>query len=144
MYNTAKKQIWFGELRTSKANAIVVHDNQLPDASLGRIYLYNTIRNTIVEYVENIVKVNLHDLDDEQTKAAIVEYNDAWKAARDEFMLKHQSRIDLSKVPDTAPPRKAKPVPEPDEIVDADDDIPELDDDDDDDSFDEMVDDTND
>lgn len=33
MYNTAKKQVWYGELRTSKGNAIVVHDNQLPDAS---------------------------------------------------------------------------------------------------------------
>ncbi|AZG34665.1 MULTISPECIES: hypothetical protein [Shewanella] len=138
MYNTAKKQVWFGELRTSKGNTIVVHDNQLPEASPGRIYLYNTIRNTIVEYVEDIVKVNLYDLDDEQTKVAIAELNEAWKAERAEFMLKHQSRIDLSKVPDTAPSRKAKPVPEPDEIVDTDDDIPELDDDDDDDSFDEM------
>ncbi|UJL42315.1 hypothetical protein KDH10_003476 [Shewanella vesiculosa] len=138
MYNTAKKQVWFGELRTSKGNTIVVHDNQLPQASPGRIYFYNTIRNTIVEYVEDIVKVNLHDLDDEQTKAAIAEFNDAWKAARAEFMLKHQSRIDLSKVPDTAP-RKAKPVPEPDEVIDSDDDIPEFDDsDDDDDSFDEI------
>jgi len=45
----------------------------------------------------------------------------------------------LSKVPDTAPPRKAKPVPEPDEVIDSDDDIPEFDDsDDDDDSFDEI------
>ncbi|QDE32764.1 MULTISPECIES: hypothetical protein [Shewanella] len=139
MYNTAKKQLWFGELRTSKGNTIVVHDNQLPDASPGRIFLYNTIRNTIVEYVEDIVKVNLHDLDDEQTKAAKAEYSGAWEAARAEFMLKHQSRIDLSKVPDTAPPRKAKPVPEPDDIVDTDDDdIPELDDSDDDESFDDM------
>ncbi|WP_350431919.1 hypothetical protein ABIS04_17625 [Shewanella sp. H8] len=139
MYNTAKKQLWFGELRTSKGNTIVVHDNQLPDASPGRIFMYNTIRNTIVEYVEDIVKVNLHDLDDEQTKAAIAEYSDAWQAARAEFMLKHQARIDLSAVPDTAPPRKAKPVPEPDDIVDSDDDdIPELDDSDDDESFDDM------
>ena len=33
MYNTAKKQVWYGELRTSKGNAIVVHDNQPPDTS---------------------------------------------------------------------------------------------------------------
>ena len=141
MYNTAKKQLWVGELRTAKGNAIVIHDNQLPSASPGRIYMFHTVRNTIVEFVEDIVKVNLHDLDDEQIKAAMAEFGDAWKAARAEFMLKHQSRIDLSKVPDTAPPRKAKPVAEPDEIADSDDDIPDFDDDDDgddDDTYDEM------
>ena len=139
MYNTAKKQLWFGDLRTSKGNTIVVHDNQLPEASPGRIFMYNTIRNTIVEYVEDIVKVNLHDLDEQQTKAAMAEFGDAWKVARSEFMAKHQLRIDLSKVPDTAPPRKAKPAPEPDEPINADDDIPEFDDsDDDNDSFDDM------
>jgi hypothetical protein len=144
MYNTTKKQLWFGELRTSKGNTIVVHDNQLPEASPGRIFMYNTIRNKIVEYVEEIVKVNLHDLDEEQTNAAMAEFGDAWKAARAEFMLKHQLQIDVSKVPDTAPPRKVKPVVEPDEVDDlADfDDFDDSDDDDDDDdddiSFDDM------
>jgi hypothetical protein len=126
MYNTAKKQVWFGELRTSKGNTVVVHDNQLPEAPKGRIYLYNTVRNVIGEYVEDIVKVNLYDLSDAEVKAAEAEFGDAFKAARAEFMAKNQTRIDLSKVPDTAPVRKAKPVPEAD-------DLPDLDDSDDDD-----------
>jgi len=141
MYNTAKKQLWFGELRTSKGSTIVVHDNQLPAASPGRIFMYNTTRNKIVEYVEEIVKVNLHDLDDEQINAAMAEFGDAWKAARADFMLKHQLQIDVSKVPDTAPPRKVKPVVEPDEVDDSGDDLVDLDDSDDDDddiSFDDM------
>ena len=142
MYNTAKKQLWFGELRTSQGNTIVVHDNQLPAASSGRIFMYNTIRNKIVEYVEEIVKVNLHDLDDDQTSAAMMEFGDAWKAARAEFMLKHQLQIDVSKIQDTAPPRKVKPVVEPDEVEDSVDKLTDFDDSDDDDdddiSFDDM------
>tara|TARA_R110001583_G_scaffold22377_9_gene84048 strand:+ start:9565 stop:9999 length:435 start_codon:yes stop_codon:yes gene_type:complete len=141
MYNTEKKQLWFGELRTSQGNTIVIHDNQLPEASSGRIFLYNTIRNKIVEYVEEIVKVNLHDLDDGQKKAALSEFGDAWKAARNEFMLKHQLKVDASKVPDTKPPRKVNKVVEPDELENLDDELTDFvdsDDNDDDISFDDM------
>jgi len=119
MYNTAKKQVWYGELRTSKGNAIVVHDNQLPDASPGRIYLYNTDRDAIIEYVEDIVKVNLYDLDEAALKAAEAKFGGAWKAARSQFMSKHQARIDLNNVKETAPVRKAKPEVEPDVESDA-------------------------
>lgn len=147
MYNTVKKQLWFGELRTSQGSTIVIHDNQLPEASPGRIFMYNTTRNKIVEYVEEIVKVNLHDLDDAQTKAAMQEFGDAWKVARTEFMSKHQLRIDVSKVLDTKP-RKLKAVvelDEADEVDDSDDILPDFDDNDDDDdgiSFDDMGDDS--
>jgi hypothetical protein len=139
MYNTAKKQIWFGELRTSKGNTVVVHDNQLPEAPKGRIYLYNTVRNVIVEYVEDIVKVNLHDLEPTQLQVAEAEFADAFKASRAEFMDKNQSRIDITKVPDTAPARKAKPAPEPEP-----DDVADLDDSDDDFGDDEDYEDIND
>ncbi|MCE9687604.1 hypothetical protein LZP73_15560 [Shewanella sp. AS16] len=113
MYNTAKKQLWFGELRTSKGNTIVVHDNQLPDAATGRIYLYNTDRDTIVEYVEDIVKVNLYDLDEAGVKAAEAKFGAAWKEARAQFMAKHQTRVELNNVKEAAPVRKAKPEVEP-------------------------------
>ncbi|AUD59022.1 hypothetical protein AYJ58_05745 [Shewanella sp. Pdp11] len=119
MYNTAKKQVWYGELRTSKGNAIVVHDNQLPDASPGRIYLYNTDRDAIIEYVEDIVKVNLYDLDEAALKAAEAKFGGAWKAARSQFMVKHQARIDLNNVKETAPVRKAKPEVDPEVESDA-------------------------
>lgn len=143
MYNTVKKQLWVGELRTARGNTVVIHDGQLPEASKGRIYLFNTVRNIIIEYVEDIVKVNLHDLDEAQTKVALAEFGDAWQVARAEFMAKQQTRIDLSKVPDTAPPKKAKPAPEPDEIADGDDidDFDDADDSDDDFDMDDGVDD---
>ncbi|QSX36801.1 hypothetical protein [Shewanella sedimentimangrovi] len=115
MYNTAKKQVWYGELRTSRGNTIVVHDNQLPEASPGRIYLYNTERKAIVEYVEDIVKVNLYDLDEGAVKAAEAQFGGAWKAARADFMEKHQARINLSNVKESAPARKSKVEVEPEE-----------------------------
>ncbi|MCL1075451.1 hypothetical protein [Shewanella dokdonensis] len=115
MYNTAKKQVWYGELRTARGNAIVIHDNQLPEASAGRIYLYNTQRKAIVEYVEAIVKPNLYELSDEQLKTAESEFAGAWKSARAEFMQKHSARINLANIKDTAPVRKAKPEPQLDD-----------------------------
>ncbi|MBT1444206.1 hypothetical protein KJI95_06660 [Shewanella sp. JM162201] len=102
MYNTAKKQIWWGELRTARGTAVVVHDNQLPEASAGRIYLYNTERKTIIEYVEDIVKPNLHDLDDASAKSAEGKFGGEWKAARAAFMDKHQTRVNLSNVKETS------------------------------------------
>ena len=127
MYNTAKKQIWFGELRTSRGTSIVVHDNELPDASPGRIYLFNVNRNTIGEYVEDIVKGNLHELDTAQLASVKAEHDVAWLTARAEFMAKHEAHIELSSVPDSAPEVKSKAPVVPDEpmddVMDADDDI---------------------
>ncbi len=103
MYNTAKKQVWIGELRTSRGNTVVIHDNQLPDASPGRVFLYNTDRNAIVEYVEEIVKPNLHELDEAAIKDAESKFSGAWQIARAEFLGKRP------KVEDSAPaPKKAK------------------------------------
>ncbi|WP_144212406.1 hypothetical protein [Shewanella donghaensis] len=125
MYNTAKKQVWFGELRTTRGTSIVIHDNQLPDASPGRIYLYNVSRNTIGEYVEDIVKANLHELTTDQVKTSKAEHEAAWIAARAEFLAKHQAHMELSSVPDSAPPSKSKksePIDKGlDEVVDVDD-----------------------
>ena len=120
MYNTAKKQVWFGELRTSRGTSIVVHDNQLPDASPGRIYLFNVNRNTIGEYVEDIVKVNLHELNIDQVRISKAEHEVAWLAARAEFMAKHEAHIELSSVPDSVPPSKSKVSASIDEDIDID------------------------
>ncbi|MCH1919966.1 hypothetical protein L9G15_11025 [Shewanella sp. A3A] len=117
MYNTAKKQVWYGELRTARGNVVVIHDNQLPEASPGRVFLYNTQRKAIVEYVEDIVKPNLYELSDDQVKAAESAFNGDWKSARSAFMAKQQSRINLANIKDTAPAggRKAKPEPQIDD-----------------------------
>lgn len=104
MYNTANTQVWIGELRTSRGNTVVIHDNQLPDASPGRIYLYNTDRKMIVEYVEEIVKPNLHELDEAAIKDAQSQFSSEWKMARDEFLGKRPKVEDDA----PAPPKKAK------------------------------------
>lgn len=69
--------------------------------------------------MEDIVKVNLYDLDEAALKAAEAKFSGAWKAARAQFMSKHQARIDLNNVKETAPVRKAKPEVEPEVESDA-------------------------
>ena len=121
MYNTSQDPVWFGELRTPRGNTILVHDKQFPEASQGRVYFYNTTRDAIIEYAEDIVSANLHDLDDAQLKAAQAEYGSAWQAARDDFMQKHDGWVEATQ--SKPAPKKAKPVDEP---VDDDSDDAEL------------------
>ncbi|AQS38072.1 hypothetical protein Sps_02925 [Shewanella psychrophila] len=96
MYNTTKTPVWYGELRTARGNVIVIHDKQFPEAQAGRIYLYNAVRDTIIEYAEEIVSGNLHDLDKARIKAAEDTYGAAWDSARSEFMEKHQGWVEAN------------------------------------------------
>ncbi|GGI80122.1 hypothetical protein [Shewanella gelidii] len=112
MYNTAKKQVWYGELRTSRGNTVVIYDKQFPDATPGRVYFYNTQRDSIIEYAEDIVQANLHDLNSSETKAAEEEFGAAWEACRAEFMSQHQAWVDANQAKAT-PAKKTKPEPEP-------------------------------
>lgn len=112
MYKTSKKQVWIGELRTARGTSIVIRDNQLPEASSGRIYLYNAQRNAIVEYVEDIVMPNLHDIDEMAIKAAEKQYGANWKETRAAFMGKHQSLLDLDNASTATPAKKSKAEPE--------------------------------
>ncbi|WP_076414317.1 hypothetical protein [Shewanella sp. UCD-KL12] len=96
MYNTTKTSLWYGELRTARGNAIVIHDKAFPEAQEGRIYLYNAVKDSIIEYAENIVAGNLHDLDKETVKAAEDTYGAAWNSARSEFMEKHQGWVEAN------------------------------------------------
>ncbi|WP_299797274.1 hypothetical protein [uncultured Shewanella sp.] len=117
MYNTVKAAVWYGELRTSRGNAIVIHDKQFPEASAGRIYLYNAERDSIIEYAEEIVKNNLHDLNEEATKAAEDTYGKAWNAARAEFMKKHDGWVEANTTKHTPLINKPDPSPKSDESV---------------------------
>lgn len=121
MYNSSKKTIWIGELRTARGTSVVIHDNQLPEATPGRVYLYNAQRNAIVEYVEDIVKPNLHDIDEAATQSAEKEYSSAWKICRAEFMNKHQALLELEKSQDSKVSKKSKTVTEPESDDDNDD-----------------------
>lgn len=124
MYNTAKKQVWFGELRTPRGNTVVIHDSQLPEASVGRIFLYNTVRKAIVEYVEEIVKPNLHDLEESEIKDAQSKYGSDWKAARDDFLSQRPSVKGVASIaPVAAKKTKQEQEPDDDEAFDDSDDF---------------------
>ena len=118
----SKKPIWIGELRTSRGITVVIHDSQLPEASYGRIYLYNTDRNAIVEYVDEIVKPNLYDIDESAVRDAECKFSERWKATRNEFMEKHKALLELDNTKNTPPAKKpkAEPSPEPELAEDSD------------------------
>ena len=118
MYNTVKAAVWYGELRASRGNAIVIHDKQFPEASAGRIYLYNAERDSIIEYAEEIVKNNLHDLDKKAAKAAEETYGSAWNATRTQFMQKHDGWVEANATKHTPLINKPTPKPKPDEGAD--------------------------
>ena len=68
-YAMVKKIIssdWYGELRSTRGNTIVIRDSKLSPPAQGRIYLYNTERQAIVQYDEKIVSDKLFELDSEQ------------------------------------------------------------------------------
>ncbi|ABV38626.1 conserved hypothetical protein [Shewanella sediminis HAW-EB3] len=121
MYNTVKTAVWYGELRTSRGNAIVIHDKQFPEASAGRIYLYNAERDSIIEYAEEIVKNNLHDLDKKAVKAVEETYGSAWNATRSQFMQKHDGWVEANTTKHTPLIKISKPTPRPKPDEDADD-----------------------
>lgn len=79
----AKTVVWYGELRTKRGNTIVIKDDDLPQpATEGRVYLYNTEREEMVEYVETIVADKLFELDAEQQKAVEKQFGSGWESAR--------------------------------------------------------------
>ncbi|MCL1079722.1 hypothetical protein D5R81_16870 [Parashewanella spongiae] len=95
MNSMTKNQVWYGELRSSRGNTVVIYDKDLPEASSGRIYLYNTSRQAIVEYVKDIVENNLHDLDTSSLKKAQDNFTEAWKSAKNKFLEEHNKHVTL-------------------------------------------------
>ena len=96
MNSMTKQKVWYGELRTSRGNSIVIHDQALPEATPGRIYLYNSNRQAIIEYVKDIVEANLYDLDEASLKQAQKNYAEAWKNARSEFLNSQKNHVELT------------------------------------------------
>lgn len=89
MKNAENADIWYGELRTSKGNTIVIRDDQLPPASKGRIYLYNTDRHSFVQYDESIVTPKLFPLDDDARSEAAKQHENNWATARKQLIRAH-------------------------------------------------------
>ena len=123
MYDTSKEPVWYGELRTARGNTILIHDKEFPEAAAGRVYLYNTVRDAVIEYAEDIVKVNLHDLTDEELKAAKAEYDANWLATRAAFMQQHAGWVEAIHAKPAPAPKKVKIDPEDSASDDDDDDV---------------------
>ncbi|GIU43373.1 hypothetical protein [Shewanella algidipiscicola] len=108
MYDTSTESVWYGELRTARGNTILIHDKEFPEASAGRVYLYNTARDAVIEYAVDIVKVNLHDLTDEEIKAAKAEYDAKWQVTREQFMRQHSAWVEAIHAKPAPAPKKVK------------------------------------
>ncbi len=89
MRKTEQSEVWYGEIRAEKGNVIVIRDSLLPEASHGRIYLYNTQRNAFVQYDESIVTPKLFPLEDKQRQEAEKQFHTDWETAYKQFMRSH-------------------------------------------------------
>lgn len=117
MYDPSSTKVWYGELRTDSGNAVVIYDSQIPPSANGRVYLFNTERGALIEYVEAIVRPKLFDLDADEIKDVRKKYAKVWKAAQKEFNARFGLRSNVVEIK----PQKAKPVPEDADDFDEDD-----------------------
>lgn len=85
MAKKTDSSVWYGELRTKRGNTIVIRDDELPLAAQGRIYLYNTERESLVQYDPIIVSDKLFELDAEQRKQAENQFKSGWEAAKQQL-----------------------------------------------------------
>lgn len=83
-------ETWYGELRTQRGNTIIIRDDHLPAADKGRIYLYNSDRNAIIEYDETIVTPKLFPLSEEEEKRAKAEFDLSWQEVQKKFIKAHK------------------------------------------------------
>ena len=93
MYDASKKTVWYGKLTTAKMSTVVIFDPKLPIPEEGQIYLFNTSRNEIVRYVEDIVRLKLSDLTDSEIKDAKSLFGKGWRSARTAFLQDQPRKI---------------------------------------------------
>jgi hypothetical protein len=104
------KVVWYGKLKIDAKATPVIYDPLISPSIKGCIYLYNSERDTIVQYTWNIVQGLLVDVDKVE-KAAIKKAIDAkWKAARKKFTKSQLYAF-------TAQPKETKPAPPPESIA---------------------------
>lgn len=89
MKNGKRSSISYFELRTTKGNGIVIHDKRIKTRQGGRICLYNTERNAIIQYDEAIVSTKLFPINGEQAELLANQFQGAFKVARKQYMSEH-------------------------------------------------------
>jgi len=81
------KDIWYGVLEAGEKTSPVVLDATL-DASQGKVWLYNHLRNQFVEYARAIVEPKLRELNTEDIPQK--ELDEAFKTALQVFSSSHK------------------------------------------------------
>lgn len=78
-----RKGVWYGMLESvKKGNAVVIWDPILPEAGEGKVFLYNTNKDRVVEYVEAIVVPKLRDLGSKELSDAKRKFATRWEEMR--------------------------------------------------------------
>ena len=100
MYSNNKKSVWYGALKTSKSDAIVIFDPDIP-APKGKLLLFNTERGAFVPYLEEIVAEKLHDLSKEEERGVKKSHGSAFQKAKKLVMKKNKVSLKDEKSPPT-------------------------------------------
>lgn len=79
------KVVWYGKLKVDSKATPVMYDPLLSPSIKGCIYLYNSERDTIVQYTWDIVRGLLVDVDNTEKTKIKKTFDAKWKAARKRF-----------------------------------------------------------
>lgn len=94
MYHKRKRGTWYGMLESRKGDTVVVWDSVLPRASTGKVFLYSTLKEELVEYVEEIVQSKLRELTASELREAREKYEAGWNRVRSRFVKVVESESD--------------------------------------------------
>lgn len=86
MYHKRKSGTWWGMLESRKGDSVVVWDSVLPRGATGKVFLYNTHKGALVEYVEEIVQPKLRDLTTAESREAREQFDPDWNEIRSQFV----------------------------------------------------------
>jgi len=129
----SQTSLWFGHLEIGDKSSPVVRDHKLNTGKADTIYLFNLVRNEIIEYKRDIVEPKLRELGKGDASVS-KELKKAFTKAIKDFTPRGKTL----NIPETAVVKPASAKKQ------ADDDLPDIDiDDDSDDMFDDDEDDDN-
>jgi hypothetical protein len=81
-----KQDTWYGMLESSKGNTVLIWDSVFPEAGKGKVFLYNTIKEAMIEYVEEIVIPKLRDLTGDELNDAHKEYEQGLRELKSQYI----------------------------------------------------------
>lgn len=111
MAGKKKKKMWFGFLEAGIKGSPVVRDANLDTGNPNTVYLFNFMKERILEYRRDIVEVKLRELAPEE-QSLVPELRKAYTRVRETF----EPRV----VAFRRPVRKVKPAPELDDFPEID------------------------